>query len=71
MSSAVALVSSTQSCRRPAQTEGTSSRSSEMMRATPTGWTTYGSPERRFWPACRSAAKAKLRSMRLVSAAAS
>ncbi len=56
MSSAVALVSSTQSCSRPAQTDGTSSRSSEMMRATPTGWTTYGSPERRRWPAWRSAA---------------
>ena len=35
MSSAVALVSSTQSCSRPAQTDGTSRRSSEMMRATP------------------------------------
>ena len=40
MSSAVALVSSTQSCRSPAQIDGTSSRSSEMIRATPTGWTT-------------------------------
>ena len=35
MSSAVALVSSTQSCSSPAQTDGTSRRSSEMIRATP------------------------------------
>jgi hypothetical protein len=40
MSSAVALVSSTQSCSRPAQTEGTSSLSSAMILATPRGWTT-------------------------------
>ena len=40
MSSAVALVSSTQSCSRPAQTEGTSSFRSAISLATPSGCTT-------------------------------
>ncbi len=40
MSSAVALVSSTQSCKRPAQIDPTSSLSSEMIVATLSGCTT-------------------------------
>ncbi len=40
MSSAVALVSSTQSCSRPAQTEATSRRRSAISWATPSGCTT-------------------------------
>ena len=52
MSSVVASVSSTTSCRRPAQTLAVSRRRSVMMPATLAGWLKYGSPLLRVCPLC-------------------
>src|SRR3954470_9079846 len=61
-SSSEALVSSTVSCRRAAQSVSVSSRMPAQIFATPTGWTMKSSPDLRRWSAWRSQANRKARS---------
>ncbi len=61
ISSSVASVSSTVSCRSAVATLGASSFRSVMIVATCRGWVRYGSPEARRWPRWTSAEKSYAR----------
>src|SRR5215469_1659104 len=67
-STSVYAVSSTVSCSSAAQMVSWFMPSSARIVATASGWVMYGSPLRRFWPACQCAATSYARSMSRMSA---